>query len=104
MIQVSVLYPAQPGGPRFDERYYVDRHIALVRQRWDGMGLSDVRLLRGVGTPDGGPAPFRVIALLTFSSVEALQKAVAAHGAEVFGDIPNFTDVKPVVQVNERLG
>jgi uncharacterized protein (TIGR02118 family) len=103
MVLVSVLYPAQPG-TRFDERYYIDRHITLVRQRWDGMGLNDVRLLRGVGTPDGGAAPYRVIALLSFASVEALQGAVAAHGAEIFADIPNFTDVTPVVQVNERLG
>lgn len=28
---------------------------------------------------------------------------VGAHGEEVFGDIPNFTDVEPVVQVNEEL-
>jgi uncharacterized protein (TIGR02118 family) len=103
MILVSVLYPAQPG-TRFDERYYLDRHIPLVRERWGGMGLSDVRLLRGTGTPTGDAAPYRVIALLSFDSAEALQRASAAHGREIFGDIPNFTDAKPIVQVNEALG
>ena len=102
MILLSVLYPNQPG-TRFDERYYLDRHIALVRQRWEGMGLADLRLLRGTGTPDGGAAPYRVIALLTFASVEALQRCVAAHGTEIFGDIPNFTDVQPLAQLNEPL-
>ena len=102
MVLVSVLYPNQSGS-RFDERYYLDKHIPLVRQRWEPMGLTDLRLLRGTATPDGGPAPFRVVALLTFASAEALGKAAAAHGAEVFGDIPNFTDVQPVSQVNEAL-
>ncbi|MBD0270870.1 MAG: EthD family reductase [Acetobacteraceae bacterium] len=102
MVLVSVLYPNQAGS-RFDERYYMDKHIPLVRQRWGAMGLTDLRVLRGTGTPDGGPASFRVMALLTFSSADALQKAAAAHGAELFGDIPNFTDVQPVAQVNEAL-
>ena len=102
MVLVSVLYPNQPGS-RFDERYYLDKHIPLVRQRWEPMGLTDLRLLRGTNTPDGGAAPYRVMALLTFESAEALQKALAAHGRELFGDIPNFTDAKAVMQVNEAL-
>ena len=103
MVLVSVLYPNQPGS-RFDERYYLDTHIPMVRRRWEPMGLTELRLLRGTNTPDGGAAPYRVMALLTFESGEALQKASAAHGAELFGDIPNFTDVQPVAQVNEALG
>lgn len=102
MVMVSVLYPNQPGS-RFDERYYLDTHIPLVRRHWEPMGLTDLRLLRGATAPDGGPAPYRVMALLTFASAEALQKASAAHGKEIFGDIPNFTDVRPVSQVNEAL-
>ena len=102
MVLVSVLYPDQPG-TRCDARYYLDRHIPLVLERWGGMGLSEFRLLRWMGTPAGGAAPYRVIALLSFDSAEALQRAVAAHGAEIFADIPNFTEVQPVVQVNEML-
>lgn len=103
MVQVSVMYP-NTAGSRFDERYYLNEHAALLQRCWSGMGLSDVRLLRGVGTPDGGAAPYRVIALLTFDSAEALQAAVAKHGAEVFADIARFTDVQPIVQVNAPLG
>jgi uncharacterized protein (TIGR02118 family) len=81
MVTVSVIYPNQPG-TRFDERYYLDKHIPLVRERWEPMGLTELRLLRGTNTPDGGAAPFRVMALLTFESAEALQKASAAHGRD----------------------
>jgi uncharacterized protein (TIGR02118 family) len=103
MVVVSVTYPNTPGS-RFDERYHVVEHAALLQSRWAAMGLREVTLLRGAGTPDGGPAPWRVIALLTFESADALQRALAAHGAEVLGDIPKFTDVQPVIQVNERFG
>ncbi len=103
MVLVSVMYPNQPGS-RFDERYYLDKHIPLVRQRWESMGLTELRLLRGTATPgDGGPATYRVMALLTFSSAEAFGQAAKAHGREIFGDIPNFTDVQPVAQLNEAL-
>jgi uncharacterized protein (TIGR02118 family) len=102
MVLVSVMYPNRPGS-RFDERYYLDRHTALLRRCWEGMGLRDVRLLRGMGTPDGGPPPYRVIALLSFESAEALQRAVQTHGGEVFADIPRFTDSQPLVQISEAL-
>jgi uncharacterized protein (TIGR02118 family) len=103
MIQVTVMYP-NTSGSRFDERYYLGEHAALLQRCWGTMGLGGVRLLRGVGTPDGGAAPYRVIALLTFESAEALQRALQAHGAEVLGDIPRFTDVQPIIQVNDMLG
>ena len=102
MVLVSVLYPNTPGS-RFDHGYYVGTHIPLVRARWESMGLEDVRLLRGVGAP-GGEATYQVIALLTFRSQEALQGALDKHGAEVVGDVANFTDVQPVIQVNEPYG
>ena len=103
MILVSVLYPNSPG-THFDERYYLEKHIPLVRDRWSGLGMQEVRVLRGLGTPDGGAAPYRMTALLTFDSTEALQRCAEAHGPEIFGDIPNFTNVQPVLQVNEPAG
>ena len=50
--------------------------------------------------PDG-PAPVRLLGV-EFAALGPLA-AQAAHGQELFGDIPNFTDVQPVAQVNEAL-
>jgi hypothetical protein len=44
-----------------------------------------------------------MIALLTFNSEQDFMKAAQQHGQEVMGDINNFTDCKPVVQLNEAL-
>ncbi|MEJ1939255.1 EthD family reductase [Nostoc sp. NIES-2111] len=103
MVVVSVMYPNTPGS-RFDHRYYVEDHGALLQRCWAGMGLTEVRLLRGLGALGGGPATYQVTALLTFTSMAAFEAAVAAHGAEVLADIPRFTDVQPLVQVNSPLG
>ncbi len=98
MILVSVMYPA---GGRFDMDYYLGHHMPLVRERWSSFGLHEARVVRGVSTPDGGEAPYQVMALLTWESADAFQKAAAAHGAEIFGDIPKFTDRQAQVQINE---
>ena len=103
MILVTAMYPHQPGS-RFDHDYYLRKHIPLLKERWSGMGLDDVRLVRGVGTPDGGEAPYRVITLLTFRSLQDFQNAAAAHAAEILGDVPNFTDAPPVLQISEDFG
>ena len=68
------------------------------------MGLESVQLLRGIASGDGREPVYQVIALLSFRSQQEFQKAVQAHGQEIFADIPKFTSVQPVVQINEALG
>ena len=101
MAVLSVMYPNQPGA-RFDETYYLERHIPLVRRVWAPMGLTEVRLLRGASTPDGGPAPFQMIALVAFRSIDALHQALAAHSEEVFASIQRYTDIQPIMQISEE--
>ena len=102
MLLISVMYPAGEGAT-FDHDYYLRKHIPLVRERWSGMGLQEARVFRGTGAADGGSAPYQVLALLTFSSLQDFQNAAQKHGPEIFADIPNFTNVQPVVQLNEPM-
>ncbi len=102
MPVIAVMYPSA-GGATFDESYYTNSHMALVRRHWVGMGLSDVKLMRGVPGPDGSAPTYMMTALLTFASMDAFKAAAAAHGKEIFADIPNFTSAQPVVQFNEAL-
>lgn len=99
-VVMSVLYPETPGG-RFDMDYYMAKHIPLVRARWGPLGLLDLRVLRGVGTPQDGAPPFGVSAHLTFASAEALRTALQSHSAEIFAHIPAYTDITPVMVVSE---
>ena len=103
MLLVTAMYPNQSGS-NFNMDYFLQTHIPLVKERWSSMGLENVRLVRGVGTADGGEAPYRVMTLMTFRSLQDFQSAAGAHAAEIIGDVPNFTDAPPVIQISEDLG
>jgi uncharacterized protein (TIGR02118 family) len=102
MIVVSVMYPAG-AGTTFDMDYYRTKHLPLVSARWNACGLRKAKVLCGVGAPGGGPATWSVIALLTFGSAADVNQALAQHGAEIVGDIPNYSRVQPIIQTNDVL-
>jgi hypothetical protein len=47
------------------------------------------------------PPPNAAIATFDFESVQAFGEAVMPHYVELQGDIPNYTDIEPVVQISE---
>jgi uncharacterized protein (TIGR02118 family) len=102
MVVVTVLYP-KTATSHFNYDYFVTKHIPLVQTRWPGMGMTRAEFLRGTTTLEGGPPAFALMATLVFASQAEMQEALAAHGAEIMGDIPNYTDVQPLIQVNEPL-
>lgn len=103
-ITVTVLYPREEE-KTFDFDYYRDRHMPLVAEKWGDAGMEGAEALRGLGAPDGSAAPFFAIAVIRFRSLDAFQAAANSEaGREVLGDIRNFTDVRPLVQINELLG
>lgn len=102
MILVTVSYPAG-ANTKFDLDYYMNKHIPLLRERWTSHGLTNVQAVRGAGKVDGSPIDFQVMALISFDSMASFQAAAAAHGPEIIGDIPNFTDTQAAVQINEVL-
>ena len=102
MATLSVLYP-RSAGSRFDYNYYQTKHLPMVAQRWANAGLTGGEALLGKAGADGGEAPFFAIGIIHFETAEALQAALRGeHAPEVIGDIRNFTDVEPIMQVNER--
>jgi uncharacterized protein (TIGR02118 family) len=81
--------------------YYLGTHVPLVGARWNPCGLREAKVLRGSAAPGGGAPTYSVMALLSFDSAQDFQRALDQHGKEVLGDIPNFTNVQPVVQIND---
>lgn len=100
MIKVSVLYPDGPGST-FNMRYYLDRHIPMVRAKL-GAACKSAAVEQGVGGATPGSAPaFSAMGHLYFESVEAFQAAFGPHAGAIMGDIPNYTNVQPTIQVSE---
>jgi len=101
MIRVHVMYPSQDGGT-FDYDYYLKTHIPMV-QDLVGKALKEVRIYKGGPGPDGSPAGVVTFASLFFDSVDAFGEAFGPHAEQIMGDVPNFTNIQPVVQIDERL-
>ena len=103
MISLTALYP-KTADSRFDMDYYVNTHTPLVRERLTPVGLVSIDLEAGLagGTPDSPPA-YAMIGRLNFANLDELQNALAAHGPELMGDIPNFTNVQPLMQISQSV-
>ena len=100
MAIVSVMYPAEAGS-RFDMDYYLNRHMTMVAETWSPVGLRGYTVLKGVRAPGGGEPVFQIVVNLDFESADAFEAAVAQSGAKVMGDVPNFTDLTPSIQISD---
>ena len=100
MIKVSVMYPNKPGG-RFDHAYYRDKHMPLLKARMGDACLTyTIDKGLGGGAP-GSPPAYIGMCHVFCESVEAFQKAFGPHAKEINGDIKNYTDIAPVMQISE---
>src|SRR5262249_26029897 len=101
MVRISVFYPNE-SSKKFDHGYYAQKHMPMVMNRLKGFGMLRYEVDKGIaGGAPGAPAPFIAAAHLYFNDVADFQKGMGAHGAELLGDIPNYTDIAPQIQVSE---
>src|ERR1700759_853280 len=102
MIKVSVMYPNTPGA-KFDHAYYKDKHMPLVKARM-GEACKFYTVDKGVagGAPDA-PATYVAMCHIFCDSVEAFQKGFGPHAKEIMADIPNYTDLAPVIQISDGV-
>ncbi len=104
MIRVSALYPSGEG-KEFDVKYYVKKHMPMVQKLLGELGLVRTEVDEGVsGGGPGEPPLFACIGHLYFNSVADFHKAWGTHGEEIVGDIPNYTDIPPQIQISEIVG
>jgi uncharacterized protein (TIGR02118 family) len=100
MIKVSVMYPNTPGA-RFNHEYYRDRHMPLVKARM-GDSCKYYTIDKGLaGGAPGAPATYVGMCHIFCDSIEAFQAGFGPHAQEIMGDIPNYTDLTPVLQISE---
>jgi len=100
MIKVSVLYPNSEG-KKFDMGYYCSKHMPMLQQKL-GAACKRVAVEQGlVGAETGSRPAYIAMGHLYFDSVEAFQTAYGPHAKAIMGDIPNYTDIQPTIQVSE---
>jgi uncharacterized protein (TIGR02118 family) len=104
MTKIGILYPNNEGS-RFDIPYYIGTHMPMsIRLLSAHPGFKGVSVEHGLGgaEPDTD-ALYVVMCHFLFESLEDFMAAFGPHAAMLQGDMPNYTDIKPVIQFSEVL-
>ncbi len=100
MVKVSVLYP-NTAGCKFDMTYYLAKHMPMVKQKL-GAACKSMAVEEGIaGGAPGAPATYVAMGHLYFNSSDAFQSAFGPHAQDILGDIPNYTNIQPTIQISE---
>jgi len=102
IIKVSVLYPNQEG-KSFDMDYYCNTHVPMVAKLLgDAVKGATVEEGLGGGAP-GDPATYIAMGNLYFESMDSFQNSFGPNAAQIMGDIPNYTNIEPIIQVSKVM-
>ncbi|RDY62007.1 EthD family reductase [Flagellimonas nanhaiensis] len=102
MIKVTILYP-NGEGKTFDMDYYANKHMPMVaRLLGDSLKLQAIDNGLSGRTPDE-PIPYLAIGYLYFDQLSAYRNSFGPNAKQIVGDIPNYTNIQPIVQISEVL-
>ncbi|NHF61196.1 EthD family reductase [Flavobacteriaceae bacterium TP-CH-4] len=102
MIKVAILYP-NTEGKTFDMDYYSNKHMPMVAGLF-GDSLKLYTIDKGIAgrTPDE-PLPYVAIGYFYFDKLSAYHNSFGPNAETILGDIPNYTNIQPIVQISEVL-
>jgi uncharacterized protein (TIGR02118 family) len=96
MIVMTILYP-RTDDSNFDMDYYNSSHMPMVA---DALGDD----CQGWGSATMADGNWAAMGWVVASSQEAMNAAMAEHGAKIMGDVPNYTNVQPEVLMGQIAG
>jgi uncharacterized protein (TIGR02118 family) len=100
MIKVSVMYP-NAEGKNFDMEYYLEKHIPMVKELL-GASLKGANVEKGLsGADPSSTATYAGLGNMYFDTAEDFGKAFGPHAGTIMGDLPNFTNIEPTIQISE---
>ncbi len=102
MVKITILYP-NGEGKTFDMDYYSNKHMPMCANLF-GSSLKSLQIDKGIAgrTPDE-PLPYLAIGYFYFDSLSDYQNAFGPNAEQILGDIPNYTNIQPVVQISEVI-
>ena len=100
MIKVTILYP-NGDGKKFDMDYYSTKHMPLIASLL-GDSLKLIEIDRGIsGRTPNDPMPYLAIGYLYFDRLSAYQNSFGPNAQKIVSDVPNYTNIQPVVLISE---
>ncbi|MBX2842998.1 MAG: EthD family reductase [Flammeovirgaceae bacterium] len=102
MIKVTILYP-NGDGKTFDMDYYSKKHMPMIASLF-GESLKKLVIDKGIsGRMPEDPMPYLAIGYLYFDKLSDYQNAFVPNAEKIVSDIPNYTNIQPVLQISEVL-
>ena len=102
MTKVTVLYPAGEGR-EFNMDYYCNVHPPMVAGLL-GDAIKGSAVEKGLGGAEpGAPPSFLAMGNMYFDSMEDFQNSFGPNAEKIMGDLPNFTNIEPIVQISEVM-
>jgi uncharacterized protein (TIGR02118 family) len=100
VVKITVLYP-NIAGKRFDVEYYLKVHMPLSIEK-QGLTLKGVQVETGLsGAAVDAPPPFVAICHFLYDTLDDFLAAFLPHAEELQGDMTNYTDIEPLIQVSQ---
>lgn len=85
----------------FDMDYYADKHMPMVAGLF-GEALQGYAIDKGLaGRTPSEPIPYLAIGYFYFNTLADYEKAFGPNAQQILGDIPNYTNIQPVLQISE---
>ncbi len=98
---LTVLYPWQ-NDAHFDFDYYQHKHLATMGSLY-GKSVGKFQVRKGLRKGDGSSPAFIAIMTVEILSMEAFDAAGKEHLPRLIADLPNFSNVTPVAQIEEII-
>jgi len=102
MINISSIYPYNKHC-HFDFDYYLNTHMPMsIKKLSSAKGFKGVSVERGIST-DTPKVESSYVAMCHyyFDSLEDFLQAFEPHANALQSDIKNYTNIQPVIQINE---
>jgi len=102
VFNISSIYPKKDGY-EFDFDYYLNTHMPMSIERLSGAkGFKGVSVERGIEIEEP-PINSSYVAMCHyyFESLEDFMAAFMPHAEELQGDLVNYTNIEPTIQINQ---
>ena len=102
MVNISILYPKSEGS-HFDIEYYLNKHMPMsIEKLSPAKGFKAVSVERGVDVKEPKiDSTYFAVCHYTFETIEDFLTAFLPNAEELQGDMPNYTNIEPIIQVTE---
>jgi uncharacterized protein (TIGR02118 family) len=84
----------------FDFEFYKRRHVPLIRDIL-GRSLHKIEVRKGHSSHGGGAPTYVAVISIWIADWEAYEQAMAARTQELLDEVPLFTKVMPIMQIDE---